>query len=139
MFRKPDLFPSSGEGKIPTLLDPIEGSNLNHKFSFRNGHFLEYRTRDKLKKSSNFKSFFSFYQLKAKFIRVIFFVQHKILYQIFFDGRIFPSFDFFLQYSVASSQNTTTLLELHTYIFLQLLCSVSGVDMIWPAVVKPCT
>jgi hypothetical protein len=30
MFRKPDLFPSSGEGKeTPTLLGPIERTNLN--------------------------------------------------------------------------------------------------------------
>jgi hypothetical protein len=31
MFRKLDLFPSSGEGgEAPTLLDPLERSNLNH-------------------------------------------------------------------------------------------------------------
>jgi hypothetical protein len=31
MFRKLDLFPSSGEGgKTPALLGPVERSNLNH-------------------------------------------------------------------------------------------------------------
>jgi hypothetical protein len=31
MFRKLDLFPSSDEGKVtPTLLGPLEGTNLNH-------------------------------------------------------------------------------------------------------------
>jgi hypothetical protein len=28
-FRKLDLFPSSGEGEMPTLLDPVERANLN--------------------------------------------------------------------------------------------------------------
>jgi hypothetical protein len=29
MFRKLDLFPSSGEGRRHTLLDPLERANLN--------------------------------------------------------------------------------------------------------------
>jgi hypothetical protein len=29
-FRKLDLFPSSGEGRTPTLLGPLERANLNH-------------------------------------------------------------------------------------------------------------
>jgi hypothetical protein len=29
-FRKLDLFPSSGEGKKPILLDPLESASLNH-------------------------------------------------------------------------------------------------------------
>jgi hypothetical protein len=30
MFRKLDLFPSSGEGQTPTLLGPAERANLNY-------------------------------------------------------------------------------------------------------------
>jgi hypothetical protein len=33
-FRKPDLFPSSGEGK-PTLLGPLERASLSHRTSFK--------------------------------------------------------------------------------------------------------
>jgi hypothetical protein len=36
VFRKLDLFPSSGEGrgKTPTLLGPLETANLNHNHNF---------------------------------------------------------------------------------------------------------
>jgi hypothetical protein len=48
MFRKQDLFPSSGEGggkKTPTQLGPLERDNLNHCF-------LKYRTMEKVQKNS---------------------------------------------------------------------------------------
>jgi hypothetical protein len=33
VFRKLDMFPSAGEWETPTLLGPLERSNLNHPFS----------------------------------------------------------------------------------------------------------
>jgi hypothetical protein len=55
VFRKLDLFPSSGEGeKTPIQLGPLERANLNQS-RFRNVVFsslLEYRTMEKSKKPS---------------------------------------------------------------------------------------
>jgi hypothetical protein len=51
-FHKMDLFPSSGEGKTPTLLGLLERANLKIS-SFQNivfSIFLEYRTVDKVQK-----------------------------------------------------------------------------------------
>jgi hypothetical protein len=33
-FRKKDLFPSSGEGKVPTVLGPFEGANFNQWITY---------------------------------------------------------------------------------------------------------
>jgi hypothetical protein len=66
MFRKLDLFPSSGEGwETPTLLGLLGRANLNHwivvltwgrkqiQFLKRVLLFLEYQTMDKVQKPFN--------------------------------------------------------------------------------------
>jgi hypothetical protein len=54
MFRKLDLFPSSGEGReTSTLLGPLERANHNQWLSFRNAMFssyLKFRTIDEVHK-----------------------------------------------------------------------------------------
>jgi hypothetical protein len=54
MFRKLDLFPSSGDGKkTPTLLGPLERADLNHWVPLDDGNvvfptYIEFSTTNKV-------------------------------------------------------------------------------------------
>jgi hypothetical protein len=64
MFRKLSLFPSSGVGETPTLLDPLERANIRiiHwkiYVSIATASSLEYQTIDKIINPSNSECYIS--------------------------------------------------------------------------------
>jgi hypothetical protein len=68
MFRKLDLFPSSGEGgeKTPTQLGPLERANSITGQVSETSCFLEYRTMEKVQKNSvNSKGYVFWHQMLA--------------------------------------------------------------------------